>query len=688
MLERAHPPRRALLAILPLLLAVGLLLASPASADAATIVVNSSGEDLIDNGQCTLVEAILNANDNLLSHPDCLVAGQGGGIVDRIELRISPGFDPNFGCDATTRVCTILLSATYGISDAVAIDGYTQAQSRPNSLAVGSDALIKIRLLPRPGVSVGTGLRIDVTNVTIRGLAVGGFAREGIHIAGGSNARIVGCFIGIDPNGTQAIMNGDVGIFVSAAASSAIIGGTSPADHNLISGNDIGIAAQNADPTNVTIQGNAIGTDAAGTGGVPNVTGVVLASSGNLVGGTAPGEGNVIAFNTVAGVRVIASGGAASGNRVLGNAISSNRGLGIDLVGGTETEAGVTINDDRDFDLGPNNLQNYPSLTSVGVRVNTTVHGGLNSTPNRQFRIELFSNTTCDGSGFGEGQTFLGAVNATTDGSGNASFIATFPQTIQVGLFITGTATDPDGSTSEFSGCSRVQQADIGWASSTKPTTEAHESNLPDTVFSMALTSLPTADVTVPLTISDPTEGAIVGPTSLTFTPASGTNNQTVSLIGADDGIDDGDVPYTVIIGVASSADPNYNGINPPDVNVVNVDNDDRALQCGPRPRVVASVAKIGGGQLRATVAVTTNPGTQNELVSIAWTRFDTATVVLDGVGPVQVGQVTPYNTPLTQSASFVITRTPGAQAGTVRLIVADGCGDWPTFVGGGPNAW
>jgi hypothetical protein len=61
--------------------------------------------------------------------------------------------------------------------------------------------------------------------------------------------------------------------------------------------------------------------------------------------------------------------------------------------------------------------------------------------------------------------------------------------------------------------------------------------------------------------------------------------------------------------------------------------------------------------------------------------------VVLDGVGPVQQGNVSTFG-PLTQSKTFTITRAPGAQTGTVRLTVKDACGDWPTFVGGGPNAW
>jgi hypothetical protein len=384
------------------------------------------------------------------------------------------------------------------------------------------------------------------------------------------------------------------------------------------------------------------------------------------------------------------------GNRIFGNAIFSNGLLGIELraSGGT---AGVTPNDPGDVDTGANNLQNFPVLTGAGVRVNTTVHGTLNSTANRQFRIEVFSNPACDGSGTGEGDTYLGFVNTATDGSGNASFVAVVAPTM-AGQFITTTATDlTTFDMSEFSACSIARQADVkvtnffGSPITSLTTTEANEGGAGDAQFQVGLTSIPTANVTVPISMSDPTEGAIVFPASpLTFTPAIGTGTQQVRIVGVDDGVDDDDVPYVFVIGPASSADPNYNGLNPPDIPVTNVDNDDRAAQCGPpapRPRVNVSVAKTGTGQLRATISVSANPGTQNEIQAITWTRLDTVTVFLYGVGPVAQGQTTAFG-PLTQSATFDISRTPGAQTGTVRLTLLDACGAWPTFVGGGPTAW
>jgi len=81
------------------------------------------------------------------------------------------------------------------------------------------------------------------------------------------------------------------------------------------------------------------------------------------------------------------------------------------------------------------------------------VFGTLDSAPNATFSVEFFSNLSCDSSGFGEGQGFLGTVSVTTDAAGQATFQANVP--VPSGAaFVTATATDPVGNTSEFSACS------------------------------------------------------------------------------------------------------------------------------------------------------------------------------------------------------------------------------------------
>jgi len=81
------------------------------------------------------------------------------------------------------------------------------------------------------------------------------------------------------------------------------------------------------------------------------------------------------------------------------------------------------------------------------------IQGLLPSTPLTMFRVELFSNETCDPSGFGEGGIFLGATTAKTNPAGLAHFAITLPISLPQGYFVTATATDPAGNTSEFSRC-------------------------------------------------------------------------------------------------------------------------------------------------------------------------------------------------------------------------------------------
>src|SRR5205823_3227496 len=97
--------------------------------------------------------------------------------------------------------------------------------------------------------------------------------------------------------------------------------------------------------------------------------------------------------------------------------------------------------------------QNFPTLTSAVFNsgtATTTIMGTINSTANTTFTIQLFANDAADSSGAGEGQVYLGSVQVTTDGNGNMTF--TFNTTLAPqGKFITATATDGAGNTSEFS---------------------------------------------------------------------------------------------------------------------------------------------------------------------------------------------------------------------------------------------
>ena len=139
-------------------------------------------------------------------------------------------------------------------------------------------------------------------------------------------------------------------------------------------------------------------------------------------------------------------------NEILGNNIFANGSLGIDL-----TNDGVTPNDGAgDPDIGDNGLQNFPALSFVASgALGTTIQGSLTSLSATSFRIEAFSNPACDGSGNGEGTSWLGFDTTTTDAFGTGAFSLHVPTVVPLGAQVTTTATGPEG-TSEFSACATV----------------------------------------------------------------------------------------------------------------------------------------------------------------------------------------------------------------------------------------
>jgi uncharacterized repeat protein (TIGR01451 family) len=99
--------------------------------------------------------------------------------------------------------------------------------------------------------------------------------------------------------------------------------------------------------------------------------------------------------------------------------------------------------------------------------------------------------------------------------------------------------------------------------------------------FTVRLTSQPTAIVTIDLSSLDPGEGT-VSPAQLTFDSGNWAAEQTVTVTGVDDLLPDGDVDYTIQTGAAVSSDPNYNGLDPIDVSVTNLDDDSPGIYVSP----------------------------------------------------------------------------------------------------------
>jgi IPT/TIG domain-containing protein/S-layer family protein len=310
------------------------------------------------------------------------------------------------------------------------------------------------------GIPIFSGIGHSVRNNVVSGNFVG----IGMNQAPG--VVIQGNFVGTNAAGTAALPNNYAGVGSFNGSDGTQIGGAAGAPGtpcvypcNLISGNTgygitIGTGGSSIGQENDLIRGNCIGTQldclsplGNGTQGIE----IGFQASNTTVGGTAAGEGNVIAFNGVNGINV----GSGVENTVRGNSVFSNDGLGIDLGAN-----GVTANDPGDTDVGANLQQNFPIITSVEAALTaspqgaaTRIQGFLRTSAATEFDLDFFSNAACADrpQEFLEGRTYLGSTTVTTDGTGLAVFDVTLPVDVPAADPVSATATDPLGNTSEFS---------------------------------------------------------------------------------------------------------------------------------------------------------------------------------------------------------------------------------------------
>ncbi len=330
----------------------------------------------------------------------------------------------------------------------------------------------------------------------------------GISLGGTLTGHLVqGNFIGTDVTGTVALGNASHGVIINFGSANNTIGGTLPGARNLISGNGGNGVRSDYHPN--AVLGNFIGTQVDGVSPLGNGSNGVLINFtvDNVIGGSASGAGNIIAFNGGAGVLAVGVS-----NPISSNAVFANSGLGIDLDGD-----GVTPNDLCDGDSGANNRQNFPVITSSSSSGgSTTIQGTLDSAANMTFRIEFFTTSAADPSGFGEGEKFIGSAMATTDGVCQASFATALPIAVPSGSFITATVTDPSGNTSEFAQCS------LSGGAAATPTTTPMTTATPLTTPTLTPTPAPTATpvaTPTPIPTPAPTATPVATPTPIP-TPA------------------------------------------------------------------------------------------------------------------------------------------------------------------------
>ncbi len=242
---------------------------------------------------------------------------------------------------------------------------------------------------------------------------------------------------------------------------------------------------------NNTIMGNRFGVDASGNPH-PDEIPVLIGGDEHALrfGGTAPSQGNIVEDNRDAGLWIAGSAQHIPTVQVLGNTIYNNEnftgsltglpGLGIDLIYGNETSVfgpiGVDPQDPTQPDVGTNNLQNSPVLTSASSSGGQlTITGSLHGVASTNYLLEVFADENQNPFGAGEGQTPLERISLSTDASGNVGFTSTVAAPPAGYRFVSSTATtvpaSGPGVTSEFSVNAPITTAGATTATTPPPTT-------------------------------------------------------------------------------------------------------------------------------------------------------------------------------------------------------------------------
>ncbi len=279
----------------------------------------------------------------------------------------------------------ILIGGTAGINTRNIISGNNEAGLRIQGGSTGNTILGNYIGVDATGNNAmgngwyGVFLLPGSHNTTVgNGLAGGGnvitaSGRHGLAFEGAENGIVKGNNIGVGANGTTVLPNAWSGISLEAGSHTVTIGGTSPEERNIVSGNNQnGIAFNNSNSGTVT--GNFIGTDLTGTLDNGNIDcGIRL---DNLSYSTTINH-NLISGNNQSGVLIINSaGGILRGNTIGlaldGNALLPNGARGISVENGSNnTQIGGTALADRNIVSG--NLQ-------AGICFNNSTGGSIQGT--------------------------------------------------------------------------------------------------------------------------------------------------------------------------------------------------------------------------------------------------------------------------------------------------------------------
>jgi parallel beta-helix repeat protein len=316
--------------------------------------------------------------------------------------------------------------------------------------------------------ATATSIAMTITNNLIAGPSKG---IELIQTVGSqSSYTIANNLIGTDASGSSAIAVKGEGIDLYSVENATV-------QDNVISAYDIGVRTATSTPAGESqhdvFQGNLIGTDKTGNVALGNTLQGIEINSGTgiAIGGTGPGQGNVIANNGYYGIYLVAG----EQIQITRNAIFGN------------AKQGIYENYLTNGPIGPPDLTFTPGTGGTGTLSGTIAFAKKNAS----YDFEIFSDPT---SQFGAGQTFLQSVPVTTDGNGNASFSISVPNG-----FYSATTTDSLGDTSEFSdvaGTAGLPATVTSVSSSANPSMDGQRVTFTAIVSAAGVAEAPTGTVT------------------------------------------------------------------------------------------------------------------------------------------------------------------------------------------------
>lgn len=270
---------------------------------------------------------------------------------------------------------------------------------------------------------------------------------DGIEINGGTTSGniVAGNFIGTDKLGIAAFGNGGRGIYINNTPNN-IIGGSTPATRNIISGNEAnGIRIDGNAARGNIISGNYIGTDVTGSFNLGNgAPGIYVLAPGNIIGGTASGEGNVISGNSTSGLSISsggentvvlgnfigtdATGTASIGNVLMGIFIDNTRNV---MVGGTVAGARNIISGNVDEGV---EIFISDEVTILGNYIGTDVSGAARLSNGTGVFVSFSPNTVIGGVNEAA-RNVISGNNSGIEIQGNRTVV----QGNYIGLDVTGT---------------------------------------------------------------------------------------------------------------------------------------------------------------------------------------------------------------------------------------------------------